>query len=208
MRTAPKCESLKEVYINCMWKLYGTKYRVFSMKFFLGPLLRKILEDSKDKVTRRSTHQLYAYAGHDSTVANLLIALGVWDQQIPTYDMLALIELHETAGEQFYFKVSIFTDFVFFFYSRTIWFTIFLFIQVYLRNESSTEPYRLQIPNCKDDSCTLEHVSKLTANVRPSDLAKECMTDNSRFSSKNIVDRGPWWKKKKKTLPIKLINNT
>lgn len=73
--------------------------------FFKGPLLKRILEDSKEKVTGRSAVQLYAYAGHDSTVSNLLLALGVWDQQIPTYNTLTLFELHEAASGQFYFKV-------------------------------------------------------------------------------------------------------
>ncbi|VVC30789.1 Hypothetical protein CINCED_3A000503 [Cinara cedri] len=141
---------------------YSTEMR----KLKGGPLLKKILEDSRDKAVRRSTHQLYVYAGHDSTVANLLITLGVWDLQIPTYNMLALLELHETAGGRFYFKV-------------------------YLRNDSSTEPYRLQIPNCEDDACTLEHVSELTANVIPSDLAEECTSDDPYFSNMKYTDQGP-----------------
>jgi prostatic aicd phosphatase len=71
-----------------------------------GPLLKKILADSKDKMTKQSTHQLYAYAGHDSTLANVLSALGVWDPQIPTYNMLALLELHESNEGLYYFKVN------------------------------------------------------------------------------------------------------
>lgn len=67
--------------------------------------MNQILEDSKQKIAKRSAVQLYAYAGHDSTVSNILLALGVWDQQVPTYNMLALFELHEAVGEQFYFKV-------------------------------------------------------------------------------------------------------
>lgn len=75
--------------------------------FFKGPLLKKILKDSEKKINKQSTHQLYAYAGHDSTLSNLLLALGVWDQQIPTYNMLALIELHEKTEGKFYFKVFV-----------------------------------------------------------------------------------------------------
>lgn len=63
------------------------------------------MEDSKNKINKQSTHQLHAYAGHDSTVSNLLIALGVWDEQIPTYNMLALLEMHESKKGNFYFKV-------------------------------------------------------------------------------------------------------
>lgn len=74
-------------------------------RLFKGPLLKRILEDSKEKVTGRTAVQLYAYAGHDSTVSNLLLTLGVWDQQIPTYNTLTLFELHEATSGQFYFKV-------------------------------------------------------------------------------------------------------
>lgn len=160
-------------------KVYPTKLaKVTSRSFILnayndemkklkgGPLLKQILENSKNKMNKQSTHQLYAYAGHDSTVSNLLITLGVWDEQIPTYNMLALLEMHESKKGNFYFKV-------------------------FLRNESSTEPYRLRIPYCKDDSCTLEHISNLTANVIPSNLDEECKTDNPIFSSLTFVDRGP-----------------
>jgi len=88
---------------------YGRPYVLHSRLYscFIGPLLKKILDDCADKIVARSTHQLYAYAGHDSTVSNLLIALGVWDQQIPTYNMLTLIELHEGTGGKFYLKVFI-----------------------------------------------------------------------------------------------------
>lgn len=80
--------------------------------FIKGPLLKRILEDSKEKVSGRTEVQMYAYAGHDSTVSNLLLALGVWDQQIPTYNILTLFELHEATSGQFYFKV--FTKYVIF----------------------------------------------------------------------------------------------
>lgn len=78
----------------------------FYSLFFLGPLLKKILEDSQKKMNEQSTYQLHAYAGHDSTISNLLMALGVWDQQIPSYNILTLIELHESKRGVFYFKVT------------------------------------------------------------------------------------------------------
>ncbi|XP_060837396.1 prostatic acid phosphatase-like [Rhopalosiphum padi] len=160
-------------------KVYPTKLtKVTSRSFILnaynnemkklkgGPLLKQILENSINKINKLSTHQLYAYAGHDSTIANLLITLGVWDEQIPTYNMLALLEVHELKRGDFYLKV-------------------------FLRNESSTEPYHLQIPNCKDNLCTMERIMNLTANVIPSNLSEECKTDNPKFSSLKFIDRGP-----------------
>lgn len=73
----------------------------------LGPLLKKILDDSKNKMNDDSyKRKLYLYAGHDSTVANILQALKVWDPQIPKYNILALIELHKI-DDDYKIKVTI-----------------------------------------------------------------------------------------------------
>lgn len=90
---------------KCLQNYFNFERGYFN--FFSGPLLKKILEDSKKKINKQSTYQLHAYAGHDSTISNLLMALGVWDQQIPVYNILTLIELHESKKGKFYFKVII-----------------------------------------------------------------------------------------------------
>lgn len=52
----------------------------------------------------------FLYAGHDSTIANILGALGVWDPQMPEYGVTALFELLEdTDTNQFGVKVSVLT---------------------------------------------------------------------------------------------------
>lgn len=51
--------------------------------------------------------KLYVYAGHDSTVVNLLSALNVWEKQIPVYNILAIMELHQVE-DKFGVKVNIF----------------------------------------------------------------------------------------------------
>lgn len=38
---------------------------------------------------------MFMYVGHDSTVANLLEGLKVWDMQIPGYSIMTMVELHE-----------------------------------------------------------------------------------------------------------------
>jgi prostatic aicd phosphatase len=60
--------------------------------------LKKILKDMEDSVKTSSGRKIYLYAGHDSTVANLLMALKVWEEQIPNYSIMAMIELHEIDG--------------------------------------------------------------------------------------------------------------
>lgn len=105
MHTMTWWKGSKEVKICCTEKGKSRKSFFCNYTFWIGPLLKKILDDSRVKIAKRSAHQLYMYAGHDSTVSNLLITLGVWDEQIPTYNMFTLIELHEGTGGNFYFKV-------------------------------------------------------------------------------------------------------
>lgn len=63
---------------------------------FTGPLLKKIANDIKNKIDSPSNkRKMFIYAGHDSTVANLMMALRVWEEQIPVYNIMTLIELHE-----------------------------------------------------------------------------------------------------------------
>jgi hypothetical protein len=49
------------------------------------------------------------YAGHDSTISNLLSALKVWDSQIPGYGIMALIELHHNNETGHHIKVRHYT---------------------------------------------------------------------------------------------------
>lgn len=66
--------------------------------FFLGPMLKKILEESIKKADGKSKKKFLAYAGHDSTVSNLGMALGVWEPQIPVYNIMFILEVHDHDG--------------------------------------------------------------------------------------------------------------
>ncbi|XP_063222651.1 venom acid phosphatase Acph-1 [Bacillus rossius redtenbacheri] len=124
-----------------------------------GPLLKKILEDSKakaDGTLKPAGRKMFMYAGHDSTVTNLMQALGVWDPQLPVYNILALLELHEApdgAGHA---------------------------VKVYLRNTTEAEPHLLRIPGC-DTLCPLDQFVELTRDVVPTDLAELCKVDDPNF---------------------------
>lgn len=61
----------------------------------LGPLLKQILRGMEEKSKKlESKRNMFLYAGHDSTVSNLMMALKVWDEQIPVYNIMSIIELH------------------------------------------------------------------------------------------------------------------
>lgn len=47
---------------------------------------------------------MFVYVGHDSTIANLLIALGIWDSQVPDYNAQISMELNKM-NEEFHVKV-------------------------------------------------------------------------------------------------------
>ncbi|CAH1398948.1 unnamed protein product [Nezara viridula] len=127
-----------------------------------GPLLKKILNDSKNKINDNlHERKLYLYAGHDSTVANVLQALKVWDPQIPKYNILALIELHKIHDD---YKLKIF-----------------------LKN-STHEPYLLTIPGC-EEVCPMDKVLSLTAAVIPDNIDEEC--NAKKIDYKPPQDGGP-----------------
>lgn len=122
-----------------------------------GPLLKKILHGSLAKANNSQSHKdikMYSYSGHDSTVSNLLLALKVWDEQVPNYNILALIELHEIDGV-YGFKV-------------------------FLRNSTHIEPYELTIPGC-EQFCALNKVVELLKNVIPNDLKTECQSHDPNY---------------------------
>ena len=63
---------------------------------FAGVLLKKIVGDWKsvrDNTIEPKDRKAFLYAGHDSTIANLLSALKVFDPQVPGYGAAILLEL-------------------------------------------------------------------------------------------------------------------
>lgn len=117
-----------------------------------GPLIKEILEHSMQKaqgVLKPKNRKLFVYAGHDSTISNVLMALQTWDLQIPTYGILILFEVHEDPkSHEFGLKV-------------------------FLRNSTEAEPYPLTIPDC-GHFCPLRQLVKLTQEIIPTNLEQDC----------------------------------
>lgn len=115
-----------------------------------GPLLSKLIQDwndVKDDKTSPKERKIFAYAGHDSTVVGILMALKVWVQQIPEYGMMTMFELyHDTVTNEYG-------------------------VRVYLRNPAKDKPQLLVIPGC-DNICPLETLIELAQNVVPA--ATDC----------------------------------
>jgi hypothetical protein len=59
-------------------------------------LLKKLVSDWRSKVDgtiEPAQRKAFLYAGHDSTIVNILSALKVWDPQMPDYGITVLLEL-------------------------------------------------------------------------------------------------------------------
>lgn len=69
----------------------------------LGPLIGEILEHMKQKSkgTLSPDRELFIYSAHDTTVANILMTLGLFDTQTPPYTSTILLELHKLPSSSF-----------------------------------------------------------------------------------------------------------
>lgn len=118
-----------------------------------GPLLKKIVMDMTAKKEGRlepETRKMFMYVGHDSTIVSLLDAMHVWNGQLPHYNIMTMIELHE---------------------DNSAW-----TVQVYLRNTTLHEPYPLTIPGCKT-ACPLSDFVRIMKPMMPDNWVEECKVD-------------------------------
>lgn len=63
-----------------------------------GPFLKKIVIDmlaKKDNTLVPQERKMFMYIGHDSSIVSLLDVMHVWNNQIPNYNIMTMIELHE-----------------------------------------------------------------------------------------------------------------
>ncbi|TGZ53639.1 Uncharacterized protein DBV15_10423 [Temnothorax longispinosus] len=67
-----------------------------------GPMLKKITDEMlarKEGTQRPKRRKMFMYIGHDSTIVTLLDTMRIWFNQIPHYNIMTMIELHEDEGE-------------------------------------------------------------------------------------------------------------
>ncbi|XP_066597461.1 prostatic acid phosphatase-like [Prorops nasuta] len=118
-----------------------------------GPFLKKIVTDmlaQRDGTLEPAQRKMFMYVGHDSTMVTLLDILNIWQCQMPIYNIMAMLELHEDENG----------------YN----------VQVFLRNSTEHAPYPLTIPGCRR-VCPLDKFIKLLKPIIPNDWKKECEVD-------------------------------
>lgn len=115
-----------------------------------GPLLGDMVKHMQEKSQGQLSpdRKLFVYSAHDTTVSNLLMTLGVFDPQRPPYTAAVFVQLHRMSQGQFA-------------------------VSILYRNDSSREPYPLQLPGCALQ-CPLQQFVALTKPVIPENWEEEC----------------------------------
>lgn len=118
-----------------------------------GPMIKKIIYDmlaKKERTLHPETRKMFMYVGHDSTVVTLLDVLHIWNNQMPEYNIMIMIELHEdTNGWN---------------------------VQIFLRNTTNYEPYPMTIPGCAT-ICPINEFIQILKPMIPDNWEEECKTD-------------------------------
>ncbi|XP_060534308.1 testicular acid phosphatase homolog isoform X2 [Cylas formicarius] len=121
-----------------------------------GVLLKRILQHWEAKAAGNEKLKAVLYGGHDSTIVNLMRTLKVWDPQFPNYSITILLELSVDETGTYH-------------------------VEVFLRNSTVAEPYKLTVPGC-DVSCPLTELKKLTEAVVPENWDEECKGDDENYT--------------------------
>lgn len=67
-----------------------------------GPMLKKFTDEMlarKKGIQKPEKNKMFMYIGHDSTIVTLLDTMHIWYNQMPLYNIMTMIELHEDDGE-------------------------------------------------------------------------------------------------------------
>lgn len=126
-----------------------------------GVFVKKAIEDWDKKIDEKLKTKVFLYAGHDSTVTNILSAFNVWQKQFPNYGITTMLEFskHKETGE--------------------------FGVEIFLRNSTKQAPYKLTIPGCSE-FCELKDMKKLLKNTIPQNWEEECKAKTEGFTEPPI----------------------
>lgn len=147
-------EWTKEVYPDKLFPLSGLSFAVKAYTPLLarlksGPLLKEILTHFQNKTMKKIEQNYWVYSAHDTTVANILNTLGVFQTlgyHNPPYTATVLFELRKFADD---YRV-----------------------QVFYKNTTG-EAKLLDLPGC-GTSCTLDKMFEVYKEVLPVNWEEEC----------------------------------
>lgn len=124
-----------------------------------GPFLKKTLSEWEAVIasdeTKAKNRKMFVYAGHDSTVVNVLSAFNVWKEQFPGYAIMALFELYKNRWTNEYS------------------------VRIYQKNVGEA-PISLTIPGCSE-YCPVATLKTLLGSHVPTDMTEQCKAHAAGF---------------------------
>lgn len=118
------------------------------VKINSGYMLKKILDDSQDKIKNpKSERKIFLYSGHESTVGSMLDALNVTEWHVPAYGSAFMLELRQKT-DKYFIKMS------------------------YRNSTDATVAQDLQIDGC-DVLCPFDEFLKLVKYMLPTKSLEE-----------------------------------
>lgn len=115
-----------------------------------GPLIQEMLQRfrNKDKNTLKPNRTVWVYSAHDTTIANVLNTLRLFDLHNPPFASCVMLELRKsTSGDEPY-------------------------VSVYYKN-TTEEPEPMSIPNC-GKRCPLSKMFTVYRDILPENWQREC----------------------------------
>ncbi|XP_061539297.1 lysosomal acid phosphatase isoform X1 [Phycodurus eques] len=125
----------------------------------LGEIVKNLSRAAVSEETQRL--KMMMLSAHDTTVAALQVSLNVFNGRQPPYASCHMIELYSDDGGS-------------------------MSVSMFYRNDSTVEPYALQLPGCSID-CPLEEFVKITKLSLSDDRERECQVASSGNNKEVII---------------------
>lgn len=143
--------------LSYIYNVYTDELKRLKAAPFMGKMIKE-WQSKRDATIRPKDSKIYLYTGHDSTIVNILSAIGVWHQQLPVYGIMGMFELLEDtkSGE---------------------W-----GVQMYLRTSAKSGAIPLTIPGCYH-FCPLDKFIILTEHIAQPLDETDCLAKNENFTA-------------------------
>ncbi|XP_033225423.1 lysosomal acid phosphatase-like isoform X2 [Belonocnema kinseyi] len=141
---------------------YNKILRRLKAGLLVGEMVQHLVEKSRNSL--KPDRKLWIYSAHDETVANFLMALGLFDLHCPPYAATVLMELRLNSQKEHIVTISY--------------------------KNSSDEPTLLTLPGCIL-ACPLSQFVRLTKSLIPENWEQECrlrFESNEYMNSTGIIE--------------------
>jgi len=141
-------------------------------KLRAGPILADLNAHFHERIVNQSMEtKFFLYSAHDNTMINVLHSLDIYDLLRPPYGSAMMLELHERVTASNYNGVHAKDEY---------------FVKIFLRNDTTRDPYLMKLPNCAVN-CPYEEFYRILGPILPGDWDMECQVSKGFFAGMNPI---------------------